>query len=123
MTSPTTTSTSPLPLRPLTLHTITHPSVHSIISVTTYSAILSSPDQQRDKLTGGKSGVGEASGSGWTIIKIFLFVGLVVGAFYGYKQYTLKQGRSGAGFGSGSFGSVGRSMQGFGGALYDSKRF
>ena len=92
----------------------------SIISVTTYSAILSSPDQQRDKLTGSKKpGVAsEGSGWGWTLTKLALFVGVVAGALYGYKMYALKQARGG-----GAFGSVGRSMQGFGGGLYDSKRF
>ncbi|EJF60754.1 legume-like lectin, partial [Dichomitus squalens LYAD-421 SS1] len=97
---------------------------HDIISVTTYSAILSSPDAQRDKLTGSKkpglAGVAASSWS-WTFIKLFLFVGVVAGALYGYKTYALRQARGGvAGVGVGAFGSVGRSMQGFG---YDSKRF
>ncbi|RDX48732.1 hypothetical protein K466DRAFT_650693 [Polyporus arcularius HHB13444] len=97
---------------------------HDIISVTTYSAILSSPDQQRDKLTGTKKlgfAGAASSGWGWTFIKLLLFVGIVAGALYGYKTYALKQARSG--FGPGAFGSVGRSMQGFGGGIYDSKRF
>ena len=98
----------------------------SIISVTTYSAILSSPDQQRDKLTGTKkggiAGAAGASGWGWTFMKLLFFVGIVAGVLYGYKAYSLKQARGG-GFGPGAFGSVGRSMQGFGGGIYDSKRF
>ncbi|KAI0697412.1 legume-like lectin family-domain-containing protein [Cerioporus squamosus] len=98
---------------------------HDIISVTTYSAILSSPDQQRDKLTGSKKpglgGVAGSSGWGWTFIKLLFFVGIAAGALYGYRTYALKQARGG--FGPGAFGSVGRSMQGFGGGIYDSKRF
>ncbi|KAI0753198.1 legume-like lectin family-domain-containing protein [Daedaleopsis nitida] len=95
---------------------------HDIISVTTYSAILSSPDQQRDKLTGSRKIPGiEGSGWTWTFIKFFIFIGVVAGAMYGYKMYALNKARGG-GLG-GSFGSVGRSMQGFGGGLYDSKRF
>ena len=77
---------------------------HSIISVTTYSAILSSPDAQRDKLTGSKkpilAGVAASSWT-WTFLKLFLFAGVCVGAIYGYQEYTK---RNGGGFGGNSFG-------------------
>ncbi|KAH9909430.1 legume-like lectin family-domain-containing protein [Epithele typhae] len=96
---------------------------HDIISITTYSAILSSPDAQRDKLTGNagrKFGISQSSSWTWTFVKLFLFVGVVAGALYGYKQHTLRQSRGG--LGGGTFGSMGRTMQGLGGA-FDSKRF
>ena len=100
----------------------------SIISITTYSAILSSPDAQRDKLTGSKKpgfgGVAAGSSWTWTFIKLCAFLGIVAGALYGYKTYSLKQSRGGyGGLGGGSFGGVGRSMPGFGGGAFDSKRF
>ncbi|KAI1791117.1 legume-like lectin family-domain-containing protein [Ganoderma leucocontextum] len=91
---------------------------HDVIGVTTYSAILSSPDAQRDKLTGSKKKLGlhtltESSWS-WTLIKLLAVAGILVGAFYGYRTYALRQG------GGAGFGAVGRGMQAFG---YDSKRF
>ena len=102
--------------------------LNSIISVTTYSAILSSPDAQRDKLTGSKKpGFGGVAASGWggSFVKLCLFLGVVAGALYGYKTYALKQARGGAGggLGGGAFGGMGRSMAGFGGGAFDSKRF
>ncbi|KAK7691846.1 hypothetical protein QCA50_005250 [Cerrena zonata] len=88
---------------------------HDIISVTTYSAILSSPDAPRDKI-GVAGTVSQSSGSSfWTLIKLGMFVGVCVGAFYGYKAYAEKRGGgvTAAPFGGGNS---------FGG-LYDSKRF
>ena len=90
---------------------------HSIIGVTTYSAILSSPDAQRDKLTGTKKKLGlhhltQSSSWSWTLVKLFAVAGVLAGAFYGYRTYALRQGGGG--------GGLGRGMQGFG---YDSKRF
>ncbi|KAI0079850.1 hypothetical protein K474DRAFT_1639055 [Panus rudis PR-1116 ss-1] len=100
---------------------------HDIISVTTYSAILSAPEAQRDKLGSGRTPLSlSPSSSSWfsTLIKLLLFVGVCVGLFYGYKSYAIKHGLSvpempvsagiprSAGFGNG-----------FGGGLYDAKRF
>ncbi|KAH7925298.1 hypothetical protein BV22DRAFT_1065213 [Leucogyrophana mollusca] len=86
---------------------------HDVISVTTWSAILSSEDAPRDKLTGGglfsKKRGSEGSGS-WLgfFFKLFLFGGVCVGAFYGYKTYVVR-GRHG-GFGSSGFGGLGDRM-------------
>ncbi|PIL33646.1 transporter [Ganoderma sinense ZZ0214-1] len=89
---------------------------HDIIGVTTHSAILSSPDAQRDKLTGAKKlglhHITESSSWAWTLIKLFAFAGVLAGAFYGYRMYAQRQGGGG--------GALGRGMQSFG---YDSKRF
>ena len=86
--------------------------------MTTYSAILSSPDAQRDKLTGTKKlglhHLTQSSSWSWTLIKLFALAGVLAGAFYGYRTYALRQGGGGVG------GGLGRTMQGFG---YDSKRF
>ena len=121
-TSPSPPTPPPHPFPPRFTGLTTPP---SIISVTTYSAILSSPDAQRDKLTGAKkpvlARVVGGGGWGWTFVKLCLFVGVGVGALYGYKTYQLRQARGG-GLGGGSFGGMGR-MQGFGGGAFDSKRF
>lgn len=89
-------------------------SVCSIISVTTYSAILSSPDAPRDKI-GVAGSKPQIEGSFfWTLIKLIMFVGVCAGAFYGYKNYAQRQG----GGVTAPFGGA----PSFGG-LYDSKRF
>ena len=69
----------------------------SIISVSTSSAILGDPSKPRDKL----HSAGSSSGSWFgTLIKLFLFAGVCVGALYGYKEYSRRNG----GFGGSSFG-------------------
>ncbi|OBZ69761.1 hypothetical protein A0H81_10231 [Grifola frondosa] len=97
---------------------------HDIISVTTYSAVLSSPDAQRDKLGGagkGKSVLAAAPGWTWTIIKVVLFLGVCAGVLVGYKTWVLKQA---GGPRYGRFSAMGGRGPSFGGGLYaDSKRF
>ncbi|KAH9889368.1 legume-like lectin [Cubamyces lactineus] len=72
---------------------------HDIISVTTYSAILSSPDSQRDKLTGAKGAKRGSSGGplSW-IIFIFSLIGKLFLAFIAfaigvqiYKWWIMRQ--------------------------------
>ncbi|CAL1711508.1 unnamed protein product [Somion occarium] len=92
---------------------------HDIISITTYSAILSSPDAPRDKIGVGIGSSSRLAGSSsyfWTLVKFALFVGVCAGAFYGYRTYSSRQGGAGLGMGGQRFGNN------FGG-LYDSKRF
>ncbi|THG97830.1 hypothetical protein EW026_g4247 [Hermanssonia centrifuga] len=95
-----------------------------IISVTTYSAILSSPEAQRDQFRNNRP-TDAGSSWLWTIGKLLLFVAFVGGALHGYKTYVLRQ--AGPGGAKGGFGGMGmgpRSPSGFGGGLYgDSKRF
>lgn len=84
----------------------------SVISVTTWSAILSASDAQRNKF--GASGKGtfsrksgaESQGGSWLgfIFKILLFVAVCAGASYGYKTYTLNKRR---GYGGSAFGGLG----------------
>ncbi len=96
----------------------------SIISVTTYSAILSSPEAQRDQFRNNRP-TDAGSSWLWTIGKLLLFVAFVGGALHGYKTYVLRQ--AGPGGAKGGFGGMGmgpRSPSGSGGGLYgDSKRF
>ncbi|KIM64011.1 hypothetical protein SCLCIDRAFT_1213831 [Scleroderma citrinum Foug A] len=82
---------------------------HDVISVSTWSAVLSSKDAQRDKL-GSSGGLFSRPPSGrrsWFsfFVRLFLFAGVCVGAVYGYKAYMVKS-RFGTG-GSGSFGGFG----------------
>lgn len=83
----------------------------SIISVTTYSAILSNTNNPRGRIQLDGSA---ASGWFWALAKMVFFVGAVAGALYGYKTYALKSaqnfnsyprspGIGGAGFGGGGF--------------------
>ncbi|EJD08106.1 uncharacterized protein FOMMEDRAFT_164846 [Fomitiporia mediterranea MF3/22] len=74
---------------------------HDIISVTTSSAILADPERPRDKF---KTSSSTSSGSWFGFfIKSFLFIGVCVGALYGYQEYT----RRNSGFGGSSFGRRG----------------
>jgi len=94
---------------------------HDIISVTTYSAVLSAtPDE---KVKGGifKRPSIRTSGS-WSgfIFKLFLFAGLCVGSFFGYKEYIRRKAYGGGG----NFGMRGGGGGGpFGGMYSNSKRF
>jgi lectin, mannose-binding 2 len=96
--------------------------------VTTSSAILSAPDAPRDKIRpffGSRGSSSSGSGSWfWTFFKLALFIGFCYGAFYGYRNYVVKNGgRSFGGHGKGlSFGGFG-SNRGFGGMYDSSKRF
>lgn len=86
---------------------------HDVISVTTWSAILSASDAQRNKFGGG-SGKGtfsrrpgaESQSGSWLgfVFKLLLFVAVCVGAVYGYKTYALNKRR---GYGGSAFGGLG----------------
>jgi len=94
---------------------------HDIISVTTWSAILSSEDAPRNKLRSG-GGIFTASQSlqsgSWLMffLKFFAFAGACAGAFFGYKSYSRRnRQRYGNGFGLdrpmfGGLGQLGERM-------------
>jgi mannose-binding lectin 2 len=85
----------------------------SVISVTTWSAILSASDAQRNRFGSGsgkgtfsrKSGA-ESQGGSWLgfVFKLLLFVAVCVGAMFGYKTYALNKRR---GYGGSAFGGLG----------------
>jgi len=86
---------------------------HDVVSVTTWSAILSASDEQRNKLGGG-SGKGassrragaESQGGSWFsfFFKLLLFAGACAGVMYGYKTYMLNQRK---GYRGSPFGGLG----------------
>jgi len=79
---------------------------HDIISVTSSSAILGDPLRMQDKL---RSPSSTSSGS-WMgfFVKFFLFIGVCVGAVYGYQEYTRRnRGMHGFGRGRGAFDAFG----------------
>ncbi|KAI0774836.1 legume-like lectin [Trametes elegans] len=105
---------------------------HDIISVTTYSAVLSSPDAQRDKLTGASAKrTGSSSGGGGFLSWVVFFFGLIGKLFLAllafaigvqvYKWWIMRQTnrRIAAAFGPGS-----QYMQNLqAGVFADGKRF
>lgn len=83
----------------------------SVISVTTWSAILSASDAQRNRMGGNSRGslrkdVADSRGGSWLgfFFKLLLFAGVCVGATYGYKTYVLNQRRN---YGGSPFGGLG----------------
>jgi len=95
---------------------------HDIISVSTYSAILSSPNAQRDRIGGGAAKQAKTPlvpGWMWTLLKIACGLGAVAGLLYAYKTWVLSQA-AGKPFGS-MF--VGRGPGLGSGMFADSKRF
>ncbi|GJE91345.1 legume-like lectin family-domain-containing protein [Phanerochaete sordida] len=90
---------------------------HDVIAITTYSALLSSPDAPRDQFRNNRPTDSESSFLS-KFVKFVLFVGVVAGVLYAYKTYTLRQA-GGKGFGAG----IGRSGPALGNPFYDSKRF
>ena len=92
--------------------------VPSIISVSTYTAILSSVASPLDKIYETPHEFHVRGTWLWTFIKLFGFLGLVAGVLYAYKTYVLRSA-SGKGFGM-NFG-----RPGVGGGFYNqhAKRF
>ncbi|KII95565.1 hypothetical protein PLICRDRAFT_34462 [Plicaturopsis crispa FD-325 SS-3] len=93
---------------------------HDIITVTTYSAILSAEDAPRDKIGffGKKlsSSASSASSGSWLgfFFKLLLLGGVGAGVWYGWQEYRRRGGRGfgGDGFGrSGGFGGYGNSKR------------
>ena len=100
-------------------------STRSIISVQSYSAILSPPDSPPNKH--GRGGKGESSSGGtWLgfFAKIFIFAGVVAGGYYGWQEYQRRQRYNGLGSGFG--GAYGMRTPGVGdsfGGMYSPKKF
>ena len=99
----------------------THPI--SIISITSYSAILSHPESPPNKY--GKHLRTVRSGGTWLgfFFKLLLLAGVVAGGYYGWQEYQRRQryGEFGGGFG----GAYGMRTPGASGSFgsYSSKRF
>ena len=75
----------------------------SIISVSSYTAILSRPDSGRDKI---KEPPPRPTGKGtWFgfIFKLLLVAGVVAGGYYGYQEYLRRQMYGGGGGNFGGF--------------------
>lgn len=87
-----------------------------MIAITTYSALLSSPDAPRDQFRN-NTPTDIAASSSWlaALAKLVVFCGVAAGLLYGYKQYALRGGKG--------FPGMGRAAPALGGAFYDSKRF
>ncbi|KAI0317418.1 concanavalin A-like lectin/glucanase [Amylostereum chailletii] len=96
---------------------------HDVISVSTYSAVLSAEDSQRNQI---RTKFASSSGS-FSWLKVFLFVGVCAGGWYGWKMYGQKKlaGFSSAGglSGSGGFGGFGGMASPQYSSWQDSKRF
>ncbi|KIJ66033.1 hypothetical protein HYDPIDRAFT_130167 [Hydnomerulius pinastri MD-312] len=83
---------------------------HDVISITTHSAVLSSADAPRDKLSSSLFSRHPTSGSSWLgfFVKLSLFAGVCAGGVYGYKAYVLRSRYGGFRTGGpGSFGGFG----------------
>jgi len=103
---------------------------HDIISVTSYSAVLSVPaDHSKGKVSKSatlREVVSPTSGSPLTIFfKFIVFLGLCAGGFYGFKEYQRRKHAGGFGDGFGLGGTrIGNMRGGYAGGLYgDTKRF
>ncbi|KAF4563069.1 hypothetical protein EYR40_007212 [Pleurotus pulmonarius] len=97
---------------------------HDIISVTSSSAILAPPTKPKSKsksvFPSLRTSDDEDPEGSWfgSIFKLFLFIGVCVGGYYGYLEYKRRQAFAGAG----NFGGMGGG--GYGGGMYaNSKRF
>ena len=76
-----------------------HSPIFSIISVSSYTAVLSRPDLGRDKI---KERPPHPSENGtWLgfLFKLFLLAGVVAGGYYGYQEYLRRQVYEGSNFG------------------------
>lgn len=90
---------------------------HDVIAITTYSALLSSPDAPRDQFRNNRPTDAETSFLS-KFVKFMFFCVVVAGLLYAYKTYTLRQA-GGKGFAAG----FGRGGPALGSPFYDSKRF
>jgi len=88
---------------------------HDIITVNTYSAVLSPEDRPRDKLRGPFTSSSESGSWLSLFFKLLLFAGVCVAAWYGYQIYLEKQGRGtyGGAFGGGMGGRHGGGLNQF----------
>ncbi|KAJ7108434.1 legume-like lectin [Mycena crocata] len=99
---------------------------HDIISVTTYSAVLSPASAQRDKpgtTFFSRAPDGKGTWLGF-FFKLFLFAGVCAGAYYGYGEYKRRSMYAGGGnFGGNMMGRGGGGGYGggYGGGVYDKR--
>ncbi|KAJ7125294.1 legume-like lectin family-domain-containing protein [Mycena epipterygia] len=98
---------------------------HDIISVTTYSAVLSPESAQRDKPGStffSRAPDGKGTWLGF-FFKLFLFAGVCAGGYYGYEEYKRRNRYGGGGnFGGPMMGRGGGGGYGGGyGGMYDKR--
>ena len=74
-----------------------HAPIFSIISVSSYTAVLSQPDSGRDKIKERPPPIEKGTWFGF-FFKLFLVAGVVAGGYYGYQEYLRRQ-RYGGNFG------------------------
>ena len=95
---------------------------------------MSNPDKAPNKLSTSPSGrAPDSSGGSWSgfFFKLFLFVGLCVGGYYGYLEYQRRNRYGGGNYGGGNYGGYGGSGMGgynargggFNGPMYGGNRF
>ena len=65
--------------------------IFSIISVSSYTAVLSRPDLGRDKIKESPPRTSEKGTWLGFLFKLFLLAGVVVGGYYGYQEYVRRQ--------------------------------
>jgi mannose-binding lectin 2 len=72
---------------------------HDIISVTSYTAVLSKDDSGPNKKKQGANPISSGGGGSWLgfFFKLFLLVGVLAGGYYGYQEYLRRQRYGGGG--------------------------
>lgn len=71
--------------------------IFSIISVSSYTAVLSRPDSGRDKIKERPPLPSEKGTWLGFLFKLFLLAGVVAGGYYGYQEYLRRQRYGGGG--------------------------
>ena len=74
-----------------------HAPIFSIISVSSYTAVLSRPDLGRDKIKERRPPPSEKGTWLGFLFKLFLLAGVVAGGYYGYQEYLRRQMYGGGG--------------------------
>ena len=70
----------------------------SIISITSYTAVLSKTDSGPNKINKGKPSTSDGSGTWFGFFfKLLLLAGIVAGGYYGYQEYLRRQRYGGGG--------------------------
>jgi len=74
---------------------------HDIISISSYTAVLSKTDSGSNKMNKGKPSTSDGSGTWFGFFfKLLLLAGVVAGGYYGYQEYLRRQRYGGGNFGA-----------------------